>query len=104
MPQGAKKRALDDDSSERYRREVAERVYLAFERYNSGVPRSGKLSQADLGRLVAQRLRKPTIPQATVSRWMSETSPVVTDPPTIRAIAEVLNVDVMWLLYGAITD
>lgn len=104
MPQEARKRARDEDEAERYRREVAERVYAAFEAYNSGVPRSGKMSQADLGRLVAERLKKPSIPQATVSRWMSETNPVVTDPPTLRAIADVLNVDVMWLLYGAASE
>lgn len=104
MPQGARKQTRGEDESERYRREVAERVYTALEAYNSGLPRSGKLSQADLGRLVAERLNKPAVPQVTVSRWMSETSPTLPDPLTIRAIADVLNVDVMWLLYGARSD
>lgn len=104
MPQGARKDARREDEGEVYRREVAERVYTALEAYNSGLPRSGKLAQADLGKLVGQRLGRPAIPQVTVSRWMSERSPTLPDPLTMRAIAEVLNVDVMWLLYGAVTD
>lgn len=105
MTQGAKKLASDDSERERYRRGVAERIFTAFDEYNRGVPRSGRLTQADVGRLVAERLgREKPFPQAVVSSWMSEKDPSQPDNPTVRALAEVLNVDPMWLLFGVRTD
>jgi len=102
MAQGAKKLASDESERERYRREMAERIYTAFQEYNRGIPRSGQITQADLGRFVADKLgRAQPFTQANVSRWMSETDPGQPDNPTVKAIAEVLNVDLMWLLYGA---
>lgn len=105
MAQGAKKSARREEEGERYRREVAERIYEAFDRYNSGLPRSGKLSQADLGKMVAERrgLEKP-IPQATVSSWMSENDPSTPDNLTLAAIADVLNTQPLWLILGVISD
>lgn len=105
MPQGAKKRARLEPEGERYRREVAERIYAAFEQYNSGLPRSGKLTQSDLGRMVAERLgRERPFPQGTVSAWMSEADPSLPDNPTLAAIAQVLNVNATWLILGAASE
>lgn len=108
MAQGAKKIAQSrdgEDENERYRRDVAERIRLSLDQYNLGLPPSAKMSQADLGKLVAEALgRADPFPQATVSRWMSENNPNTPDNLTARAIAGALNVDLMWLLYGAATD
>lgn len=104
MPVADRKKAKLKDEAERYRRGVTERIYAAFEDYNSGLPRSGKLGQADFGRLVAELRKLPPIPQVTVSRWMSETNPALPDLLTLRAIATVLNVNVLWLLYGDDND
>lgn len=104
MAQGAKKAIRREDEGERYRREVAARVYDAFRDYNAKRPKDQELTQAELGRRVGAKMKRDAVPQGTVSRWMNPSNPAVTDNPTLRVIAEVLETDVMWILYGAMSD
>jgi transcriptional regulator with XRE-family HTH domain len=104
MAQGAKKaRQAPADLS--YRIELAGRIAKAFGRYNADAGRADRLTQEMLGKVVAQRLGRPTpFTQGAVSSWMNTDDPGTPDNPTIRAIAEVLGVDVMWLILGARED
>lgn len=104
MTQGAKK-ATDGRAADPYKVEVAERIYAAFKEAGRKRRRGNELTQDELGRLVAKELGlSEPFKQATVSRWMSNTMPALPDPLIMRAIGKVLNVDVMWLLYGAAED
>lgn len=104
MTQGAKK-ALSQKGPDPYKLEVAERIYTAFTEAGRKRKRGNELTQDELGRSVAKELgRSLPFPQGTVSAWMSATNPSLPDPLIIRAIGKVLNVDVMWLLYGAAED
>ncbi len=102
--QGAKKTAKKK-TVDPYKAEVAGRIYDAFRALNKQRRRGDELTQEEMGRLVAVALGlKEPFPQATVSRWMSENNPALTEPRTVRAIARVLETDVTWLLYGATAD
>lgn len=101
MAQGAKK-ARDSLADLSYRIELARRIEIAFGRYNTDAGRGSRLTQAKLGSAVAQRLgRAAPFTQGAVSGWMNTEDPGTPDNPTLRAIAEVLSVDVMWLIFGA---
>ena len=73
---------------------------MAYRRYNANLPPGKELLQKDLGQLVAARLGRPAFLQSTVSTWMNLESPQTPDNVTLDAIAIVLNVDPVWLIFG----
>jgi hypothetical protein len=104
MPQGAKK-ARAKDSVSPYKRELAERIATAFKQFNANARRGNEIGQLELSRLVAKKLHRPEpFTQAAVSGWMNVEKPSAPDNPTLRAIADVLGVDLMWLVFGAQED
>lgn len=104
MPQGAKK-AVSQESANPYKRDLAERIATAFKEYNAKAKRGSEIGQDDLGRLVARRMKRSApFTQAAVSGWMNVEKPSAPNNPTLRAIAEVLDVDLLWLTFGARED
>jgi len=100
MPQGAKKTAKKK-AVDPYKAELAERIDRAFKSYNAKRRSGTELLQKDLGRLVAKKLGlKEPLTQPTVSGWMNPANPSAPDNPTIQAIAEILETDKAWLVFG----
>ena len=102
MAQGPKKKAARKrTAADTEKAELATRIAMAFKRFNANAPIGKELLQADLGRMVAARLKleKP-ITQAAVSRWMNPSDPSEPDSRTIGAIADILGVDRAWLAWG----
>lgn len=104
MSQGPRK-AVRKKVVDPYKLEVAGRIYDAFTAASRKRARGNELTQDEVGRRVARELGlADPIQQATVSRWLSNRDPTLPDPLTLRAIATVLEVDTMWLLFGGTTD
>jgi hypothetical protein len=105
MRQGAKKavpkKATAREADLPYRRELAERISTAFKQYNARQRSGQELTQEDLGRLVAKRMGTTAPTQAAVSLWMNVNKPSAPSNLTLAAIADVLDVDPMWLILGA---
>lgn len=86
---------------------MAERIARAFKQFNANAPRGGELSQDELADAVSRELGlrgRDAYSQTAVSRWMSVTNPASPEPTTLKAIAKILNADLMWLTYGASED
>jgi hypothetical protein len=96
-PKKAATKALDP-----YKRELAERIDQAFRQYNARRDRDHQMKQEDLGAVVAKKvgLAAPYT-QGAVSGWMNPKKPATPNNPTLKAIADVLGVDAMWLILGA---
>jgi hypothetical protein len=104
MAQGVKRVSSGNEESP-YKRELADRIGSAFKAFNDKAKRGNEMSQTELGRLVAARTGRATpFTQVAVSGWMNTETPSAPDNPTLRAIADVLGVDLMWLAFGARQD
>lgn len=83
------------------RREMAARIYAAFNSYNATNSRDQRITQEELGAAVAKKLGlKEAITQPAVSSWMNTDNPKQPDNHTVAAIAEILHIDFYWLLLG----
>jgi hypothetical protein len=96
-----RKKKVQAKSEDQDKRERADRIALALDHYNLGRPSKDKLSQEQLGELVAERMgKKEPITQSAVGKWMNREKPNTPDYQTLDAIADVLGVDRAWLAWG----
>jgi transcriptional regulator with XRE-family HTH domain len=96
-----RRKKVQAKSEDQDRRERAERIALALDHYNMGRPTKDKVTQRELGELIARRMGKDEpITQSAVGKWMNREDPNTPDYRTLDAIADVLRVDRAWLAWG----
>lgn len=84
-----------------YKEEVAARLYEAFESRRAAARlKRITFGQKELGKAIAAKIGGKAPTQSVISRWMAKEDPSLPEAPTLRAAAEVLGVEFMWILFG----